>query len=409
MLPHARCMLDSMSASFTTPWELKRSAKKFPALKESIHADVCIIGGGLTGVLSAYLLQETGLSVVLIERDSIGSGATGATTAFFTNVIDTDYVDLIALIGKARAGQVATSHSRAIELVRSIVVNEDIECEYVETSLFVYARTKDEVVHLKKEFRAAQKLGIEVAYMNGMRLRVPNMGHIEFPGQIQLHPLKLLSKVASRAALMGVQIFEETAATRIHGGDTPRVYAGRHTIDSEWVIVATHTPFKESPSLSSKKVMRISYCEELRFPPDSLHEAMYEDLVHPYHYFRVDRMQDHDRVILGGEDESLDRASDPKENFAALDAFAAEAFSEYPYTKVRSWKGPIIEPYDGLAYIGPFEHPRILYAFGYSGNGMTYAGIAAIILRDHILGRPNLWRDLYATARPPGHPSIHFR
>ena len=119
-------------------------------------------------------------------------------------------------------------------------------------------------------------------------------------------------------------------------------------------------------------------------------------------------MQDHDRLIIGGADHRADIPVDAEKNFADLEQYARGALPHLPLTFVRRWKGPIVEPGDGLAYIGPVDsHASVIHATGYSGNGMTYAVIAAEIFAAHVLGHTSPWSKVYA-ARRPAHLKPHL-
>src|SRR6185295_19208462 len=123
-----------MKRESPTTWNSTVKMPKFSELKRSRQADVCIIGGGLTGILSAYLLAKEGKRVVVLEKKRIGSGATSVTTGFLTQAIDTDLQDLIKMQGEEKAKKVAESHGKAIDLVEQIIKDENIECEWVRTS-----------------------------------------------------------------------------------------------------------------------------------------------------------------------------------------------------------------------------------------------------------------------------------
>jgi glycine/D-amino acid oxidase-like deaminating enzyme len=119
-----------------------------------------------------------------------------------------------------------------------------------------------------------------------------------------------------------------------------------------------------------------SYVYEVRIPRGLIKEGTYEDCNNPYHYFRVDRQAKYDRMIIGGEDNRKEIAVDDRKNFKALEEYLTELLKGKRYTIVRKWTGPILEPSDGLALIGKFRSVQLI-ATAFSGNGMTYSGIAA--------------------------------
>lgn len=384
----------------SSTWPATTKMPKFPALSRSTHADVCIIGGGLTGIMSAYLLAKAGRRVVLLEKDRIGSGATGVTTGFLTQALDTDLHDLIKMEGEENARKVVASHGKAIDLIERIVADEEIECEFVRVSNFLYATNAADYEFLKAEHEAAEKLGVVTLLGRGALPFAPD-GHLEFVSQAKFHPLKFLGSVALAAQKLGAEIYEGSEVKSLTK-DPLTVTVGRDTIEADCIISATYSPFLEPRSLFLKKAMYVSYVEELRVPSGSIPEGMYEDQANPYHYFRVDPQKNYDRILVGGEDHRADVKVRPSKNIQALEDFIRLTFKDIPYETARKWRGPILEPIDGLAFIGPVGRPDILYAFGFSGSGMTYAAIAAEIFRDTVLGEKNEFRDVYDASRIPG-------
>jgi Rieske Fe-S protein len=130
-------------------------------------------------------------------------------------------------------------------------------------------------------------------------------------------------------------------------------------------------------------------------PPDTVPAALYWDTADPYHYVRLHG----DLLIAGGEDHKTGQEDDAYDRFAYLESWTRERFpiGEVEYT----WSGQVMEPVDGLAYIGrnPADKAHILVATGDSGQGMTHGTIAGILLTDLILGRPNPWGRLYDPSR----------
>jgi glycine/D-amino acid oxidase-like deaminating enzyme len=156
--------------------------------------------------------------------------------------------------------------------------------------------------------------------------------------------------------------------------------------------------------------MYLSYVFEVRVPKEHFQEAVYEDDANPYHYFRIDKGKDHDRMIVGGEDhKDIFGKTLVEKSFAGLEKFLKKIMGDRPYKILKRWHGPILEPSDGLPLIGEIK-PHVYLAAAFSGNGMTYSMISALIIRDLVLGRKNSknsknsWADIYAPKRALFHP-----
>lgn len=398
-----------MAQSYHT-WREGVDLPKFERLAGSQQAEVTVIGGGLCGVLSAYLLAKAGKRVILLEKDKLAAQATDATTAFLTQVIDTDFSDMISAWGETEARLITESHARAIDQIEKIIAEENINCEFTRTTNYIYAATEKEFAALQEEAAAARRLGVEANLFQDNKLGFNNAGYLAIPGQAKFHPHKFLAAVARAAVQHGAVIYEQSEALDIkNSGSQKVVETADGAVTADWVIAATYEPFQQPPGLYFKKGLYISYVFELALPNNVIPEGIYEDTKLPYHYFRIDPQTEHASMIIGGEDHRQDIKVSEGKNYTALQEQVDQLLGDTQYEIISKWSGPILEPVDGLAFIGPHEDPRVLYAFGFSGNGMTYSMLAADINTDRICNKTNLYQDLYAASRTPGAKSLLFK
>jgi glycine/D-amino acid oxidase-like deaminating enzyme len=142
-----------------------------------------------------------------------------------------------------------------------------------------------------------------------------------------------------------------------------------------------------------------SYVFEVEVPKGTFPEALYEDCSNPYYYFRIDRGKNHDRMIVGGEDhKDIFGKTLDKKSFESLQDFVEKLLDGKRYWVVNKWSGPILEPTDGLPLIGQIA-PGQYVASAFSGNGMTYSMISAILIKDFIEGSKNAWGKAYEPKR----------
>jgi glycine/D-amino acid oxidase-like deaminating enzyme len=374
----------------------------YPKLDADMETDVVIIGGGLAGLLTAYALLRERQRVIVLEAGRIGGGATGLTTAFLTQVIDTDFIDLLSMYGAKNTKLIWQSHGQAIDLIERIVKQEQIDCEFKRCSNYSYAEEDKSFSYLEEEYAVMKKLNFEgIALMKKVDLGFVHHGYIEVKHQAKFHPTKFLAGIAEKITELGGQIFELTEATDVKGKGPVRVSTkiGKR-VRAQYAITATYDPLNNPKETFMKKGMYVSYVFELKATSGVYKEGIYEDTQNPYHYFRVDRMNGHDRIIVGGEDNRQEVAFREQKNFNALAKYVKQVFGDHEYEIVRKWRGPILEPSDGLALIGQFK-PAQLIAAAFSGNGMTYSAIAAMICKDIITGKKNSWSKLYDPTRTP--------
>jgi glycine/D-amino acid oxidase-like deaminating enzyme len=385
-------------------WTQDSEKRKYPELDKNLHVDVAIIGGGITGVLTAYFLARAGKKVALLEKKQIGHGATQFTTAFLTQSIDTNYTDLIKICGKEKAKKIIDSHQEAIDVIEGIIQEHKIACDFKRVSNFIYALEESDLETLKEEFDAMKELGVDALFHETpITCGFDNKGGIEIKNQAKFHPLKFVNVLAEIAFIRGALLYEETQIESVtHNTDMSVLKTATYSVVAKHVISATYEPFEQPLRLFFKKGMYVSYVLEAEIEKGILKEGLYEDTENPYHYVRVDVLESgKDRIIAGGEDHREDVPVSKEKNIQALEEYVQSILKGNVYTITRRWDGPILEPSDGLAFIGPVGNENMLYAFGFSGNGMTYAALAARILSDHILENKNPYAEIYAADRIP--------
>jgi glycine/D-amino acid oxidase-like deaminating enzyme len=383
---------------------------------ENKITDVAVVGGGLAGMLTAYLLAREGKKVSVFEKKKIGHGATEYTTAFLTEVIDTQFKDLITIYGYEQTKAIIASHRRAITLVETISTTEKIDCDFKRVSNFSYANTKKELHALKDEYKSMKKLNMPVRYVESKNSHgFRNEGFIELKHQAKYDCEKFIIGLTEILKKKGVKIFEGVEITDVtahNSGTLVHLEAKNMSIDARHVVIATYEPFNKPLKLYFKKAFYTSYVMTAEIPKHSISEGIYEDTKDPYHYFRIDphpTISALDLITIGGEDHRSDVHVSKVKSFKALENYLQKILLHQEYKIVEKWTGPILEPVDGLAYIGSVDHKNILYAMAFSGNGMTYSGISAMIFRDTILGKKNAWQDIYRANRIPTAKSLAYK
>ena len=394
------------SQATTSIWMATADTPSQSRLKESIRNDICIIGAGIAGLTTAYLLGREGRSVVVLDDGLIGGGMTGRTTAHLSNAYDDRYVEIEKLHGGEASRLTAESHTEAIDTISKIVSEENIDCQFEWLDGFLFGATPDAVALLNDELAAAHRAGLtgveKVArapidtFDTGVALR--------FPRQAQFHPLEYLAGLARAIVRDGGRLFGQTHAGKIEAiedGTEVRIETSDGpVVTSEVVVVATNTPVNDLVAIHTKQAPYVTYAIGVRVPKGSVTRALYWDTGEPYHYVRLQTEESYDILIVGGEDHKTGQANDGEERFARLEQWTRERFPQMGEVEYR-WSGQVMEPVDGLAFIGrnPLDDNNVYIATGDSGQGMTHGTIAGILLTDLIQGRENKWADLYSPSR----------
>lgn len=372
-----------------------------PPLKSNVVADVVIVGGGLTGTLSGYLLGKAGKKALILEKKDISNTTTAYTTAWLNCVIDTDLCDLVKMYTESGARKIWRSGMEAIDIIEKITLEEKIDCEFSRVSHFRYATSEKEMRNLRKEHECAERLGFKTILHDKQALNFANVGSLEIKSQAKFHPVKFLIGLRKALLKYGVVFYENTEVQEL--SDTKPIVAvtknGKVTAD--YSIIATYHPFNNPKELFARKADYTSYVIEANIPHNIIPEGLYEDEKNPYHYFRIDSLPYFDRIIVGGEDHRKEIPISKKKNYNALVSYLNKLLPDIRYTIKRRWSGEIIETIDGLPYIGSYskDNPNMLIATGFSGNGMTYAAVAGQIFTDIVLKNKNPYIELYNASR----------
>ena len=150
-------------------WIDSAPIQKFPKVQRSISVDVVVVGAGVTGITTAYVLKQTGLTVALIERERVASIDTGHTTAHLTYITDVELRELARNFGEDHAQAAWDAGAAAIDEIERIVGEEKIECEYTRVPAYIHVcvggPSKKEAPSLKKEADLAAKLGFDAVYL----------------------------------------------------------------------------------------------------------------------------------------------------------------------------------------------------------------------------------------------------
>ena len=377
-----------------------------PALERDLRADVCVVGAGMAGLSTAYLLVREGKRVVVLDDGPTAGGETSRTTAHLTHVIDDRYHWIEQVHGQEGARLAAESHTAAIDQIEENVRAEKIDCAFERLDAYLFAPPGDPLDELEREYDAARRAGVAgvdwadrapfpTSFETGRCLR--------FPRQAQYHPLEYLRGLAQAIEKGGGRIHGGSHVTSVRGGSPVRVGTeSGHVVLADAVVVATNSPVHELIGVHPKQAAYRTYVIAAEVDRGLVPYALWYDTPWPYHYARLHRPSGEggtELLIVGGEDHKTGQADDPEERWDRLETWTVERFGP-PRSIAARWSGQVFETVDGLAFIGKNrEGSGVFMATGDSGMGMTHGTIAGMLLRDLILGRENRWAHLYDPGR----------
>lgn len=360
-------------------WQEFSSFAHFPQLNKDIKTDVLIIGGGITGLLTARFLHQNGVNYTLVEKGKICEGVTQNTTAKITFQHGLIYDKILKSEGVETAQKYLLSNKLAFEKYSEMC--ESVDCDFEVKDNYVYSL--DDREKLENEIKALQKIGYKAELSESVPLPLTTVGAVRFPNQAQFNPLKFLS-----AILKDLNVYENTfvremvenTAVTDHG----KIYADR-------VIVTTHFPFiNKHGSYFLKLYQHRSYVIAMENATDV--DGMYVDEKQKGLSFR----NYNGLLFLGGGDH---RTGKKGGNWAELRSFAKE---NYPQAKEKFfWATQDCMSLDSIPYIGQYSKstPDLYVASGFNKWGMTGAMVSAMLLTDAMLGKQNDYADIYDPSR----------
>jgi glycine/D-amino acid oxidase-like deaminating enzyme len=381
-------------------WPLKNGLLgAYPSLKQDVECEVVVLGAGITGALVADRLAQEGLDVAVVDKREAAGGSTSASTALLQYEIDTPLTELIERIGRRDAEQAYRVCLESIGQIETLCGELGDDCGFARKKSVYLATKKREIDGLRAECAARQAAGIEVAFLTepeiAARFSFRRPAALLSSTAAEVDAFRLAHRLLARAQSRGARIFDRTPVEKYEpreDGITLTTDRG-HRIRARWAVFATGY---EAVELLDRRVVDLKSSFALVSEPLANFDGWWEqcllwETARPYLYLRT---TDDGRAIVGGEDDPFRSAVRRDALVPKKAARLAERFRElFPRIELEiayAWAGTFGETKDGLAYIGSVpELPSCYFSLGFGGNGVTYSVIAAEIIRDAILRRPN--------------------
>lgn len=366
-------------------WTKTFTNRKRVSLKGDIRADVAVIGGGMTGILTAWQLKQAGVRAVVLEADRIGGGQTGNTTAKVTSQHGMFCHTFIENKGEETARKYVQANQAAVEEYKKIIREKGISCDLRECDSYVYSADGDT---LAKEVEAAKKLGVDVVLENQISLPVSCAGTVCFHGQAEFHPLKFIGALAEE-----LEIYENTPVKEVeeHLVKTPG-----GSVRADKIVFAVHFPFINFPGMYFARMhQERSYVLALENAGtvDGLYIGEGEDVLSFRQYKQY--------LLLGGQ---AHRTGENREG-GRYEKLKEAAGKMYLQSRIAAcWSAQDCMTTDRVPFIGLYaaDRPDWYVATGFCKWGMSFAMVSAILLKDMICGINNPYTEVFAPSRFSG-------
>lgn len=367
-------------------WEQTSKQTNHGCLDKDIHTDILIIGGGMAGVLCAYMLHQAGADYVLVEAETVCGGITKNTTAKITSQHGFIYDKLIRRFGIQKARRYLEANEAALQKYRELC--RGIDCDFETKDAFVYSRSSRTKV--EKEIAAMQRLDFPAELADSLTLPFPVAGAVRFPNQAQFHPLKFVSAITP-----GLHIYENTAVRELIGLTAVTEHG---KITAKKIVVATHFPFlNKHGAYFLKLYQHRSYVIALENAPDV--GGMYVD--EAQNGLSLRNYQN--LLLIGGGDH---RTGKNGGGWQELRDFARK---HYPNAKEKyHWATQDCMSLDSIPYIGAYSGSTegLYVATGFNKWGMTSSMVAAMLLCDMVQGKENRYAEVFSPSRSILRPQL---
>lgn len=381
-------------------WENERNNhKEFENVKDNMNTSVCIIGGGLTGLETAYYLSKT-TDVIVIERDRICSSTSGHTTGKVTSQHGIFYKYLIDSKGKEYASKYLKANEEAINNIEKIIKEEKIECDFEREKAYVFTKKETELDKIKDEQKAVNKIRDGLSkVVKTTSLPMEIAGAIEFENQAKIHPIKYAYGLVNSIIKNNGKIFENSKATDIKkDGNRYSIYVNDKIITADYVVMATRYPFMIIPGYYFLKMYQSTSYAIVADCKKELFDGMYISLETPTISFRTIKDGDRKLLLAVGYDYKTG-TEELRDGYARLETNVRKM---YPDAEILyKWSAEDCITLDKIPYIGKLSNimPGAYVATGFNKWGLSFSNVAANIISDKILGKENEYEEIFKSTR----------
>ena len=386
------------SASRHSIWNHTVDGFTFAPLAADLDIDVAIIGGGMTGISTAAMLERTGYRVAVLEAARIGYGATGHATGNLYAPVDRYLHKLVEKWGWDVAGQVVRSRRIAIDMIERNVTEHRIRCQFLREPWVLYGTeaSREEDDTIEREYQAASRLGLDAHVTNDVPLPYSVSKALVVSHQAQFDPLCYVRRLAAAIRSERCQIFE---GTPVVGIDEAKglVSTPQHRVVARHIVMATHTP-KGFNTLQTELGPYREYAVAAMLAEKQLAGGIFWSVGPEKHSTRLVEFDGRPHVLMIGEMHKTGQREDTGEIYRKLERILRARFNvlsvEY------RWSAQQYRPADGLPYIGTaIGTPHLYVATGFAADGLTYGALAGFMLAEQIAGHSTEFDNLYSPHR----------
>lgn len=378
-------------------WE--KEHKEFEEIKQDKEAFVCVIGGGITGISTAYYLSKY-KKVIVLEKDRLFCKTSGKNTGKVTSQHGLFYDYLINSQNEDFARKYLEANENAIDYIENIIKEENINCDFERENAYVFTNQKDELEKIKNEVHAVNKLKENLCtYKQNLEMPFKNLGAIEFKNQAKIHPIKYGYGLVKSILKNNGEIFENSQVTNItKKGKKYEIDVNNNKVIADYIVIATRYPNMSFPGYYFLKMYQSTSFAIVFDCKSDLFNGMYISAEVPTMSFRTIKEKDKTLLLAVGYDYKTGSV-DVENGYEKIERFVKKI---YPEAQVLyKWTAEDCISLDKIPYIGEFSKimKNIYVATGFNKWGLTTSNIAAQIISDKILERENRYEEIFKSTR----------
>lgn len=372
----------------------------YPSLRASATTEVAIVGAGIVGLSAAYVLAREGVSVTVLEARKIGRQVSGRSTAKITSQHALIYGYLIRKFGFDFARLYADANQSAVAQICRWVAEARIDCDLERKDAYVYTGKATRRTSIEAEAVAARSLGLHAEALRSAPLPFATTGALRFRDQAQFNPAQYLVGLAAAVESSGGRIFEDTRVTSVKRRKRWRITSGRHHVDAEHVVLATHLPIAGPIHFDELTQPRCHIVMAFRADPDASIDGMFIGIDPPTHSLRMGRDAEGPLLVVLGPKFKTGQDGDVARRFRQLEKWVR---GNVPAGDAAwHWVNEDYDSPDRVPFVGEVvpKAPGLYIATGFNGWGISNGTAAGMTIADQIQRRPNPWTALYDPMRP---------
>lgn len=390
-------------------WILSSNHNELESLNKDINTDLLIVGGGIVGLSTAYLLAKKGINCTLVDANKVGHGSSGRNTGKITSQHSIIYSKLSKKYGIDAAKSYYEGNKEALDFIAKIIKEHNIDCNFRREDSYILAQNENYLEELKKEYETCKNMGLDCEYHDKLPLPIKCLGAISLKNQAHFNPKKYIDGLLKECIKLGVKVYENTPIVDLKKGNICTLTTNKNkVIAAKSVVIASHVPWYDGRNFYfAKEKADRSYLIAGKLEKDIM-PGMFlgvEDRDITFTTYEDDNTK---LLIFGGGDHKVGQCKNEEEIYEKLKAYAKDNFGvkEFKYM----WSAQDYMSYDHLPYIGHInkKEDNVYVATGFSKWGMSNGTLSAIIISDLILKGQSKYEELFNPSRKGSYLTTEF-